>query len=196
MPISSLAVKTTSNIPALRTAPTEIFAPPTDGPLILVTHSNFFAVQQCPIIWHNIILRSYYYLPHVDRDNFDVTLRSPRASLADLRGAPGTRQGRAPRGSKFFHFHAVFSKKFAKLSQFESWHTPLGKILDPPLDYNTRARAHTHTHTHTQFVCWHDLLRNVPFPLTAVTNCLKLETWLLYSKYNSLPCLQPCQQLV
>ena len=31
--------------------------------------------------------------------------------LADLRGAPGTR---APRGSKLFHFHAVFGKKFAK----------------------------------------------------------------------------------
>ena len=33
-------------------------------------------------------------------------------SLADLRGAPGTRA--PPWGPKFFHFHAVFSKKLKK----------------------------------------------------------------------------------
>ena len=45
-------------------------------------------------------------------------------------GAPGTR---APWGSKFFHFHAVFSKNLKNNSNFGSWHTPLGKIRDPPL---------------------------------------------------------------
>ena len=43
-------------------------------------------------------------------------------------GAPG-----APPGSKFFHFHAVFSKNLKNNSNFGSWRTPLGKILDPPL---------------------------------------------------------------
>ena len=33
-------------------------------------------------------------------------------SLADPRGAPGTRA--PPWGSKFFHFHAVFGKKIEK----------------------------------------------------------------------------------
>ena len=43
-------------------------------------------------------------------------------------GAPGT----PPRGSKFFHFHAVFGKKLKNNSTFGSWRPP-GKILDPPL---------------------------------------------------------------
>ena len=51
-------------------------------------------------------------------------------ALADLRGG---RQGRAPPESKFFHFHAVFSKNLKNNSNFGSWRTPLGKILDPPL---------------------------------------------------------------
>ena len=51
-------------------------------------------------------------------------------ALADPRGAPGTR---APRGSKFFHFHAVFGKNLKNNSNFGSWRTPLGKIVDPPL---------------------------------------------------------------
>ena len=46
-------------------------------------------------------------------------------SLAD----PGGRQGRAQPGSKFFHFHAVFGKKFPI---WELAHS-LGKILDLPL---------------------------------------------------------------
>ena len=45
----------------------------------------------------------------------------------------GGREGRAPRGSKFFHFHAVFGKNLKNNSNFESWRTPLGKILDPLL---------------------------------------------------------------
>ena len=53
------------------------------------------------------------------------------SALADLRGG---RQGRAPTwGSKFFHFHAVFGKNLKNNSNFGSWRTPLGKILDPPL---------------------------------------------------------------
>ena len=46
----------------------------------------------------------------------------------------GGRQGRrAPPRSKFFHFHAVFGKILKNNSNFGSWRTPLGKILDPPL---------------------------------------------------------------
>ena len=46
----------------------------------------------------------------------------------------GGRQGRAPpRGSKFFHFNAVFGKNVKNNSNFGSWRPPLGKILDPPL---------------------------------------------------------------
>ena len=39
----------------------------------------------------------------------------------------------APRGSKFFLFHAVFGEKMKNNSTFGSWRTPPGKILDPPL---------------------------------------------------------------
>ena len=46
----------------------------------------------------------------------------------------GARDARPPpRGSKFFHFHAVFGKNLKNNSNFGSWRTPLGKILDPPL---------------------------------------------------------------
>ena len=50
--------------------------------------------------------------------------------IGGSKGAPGTRP---PRESKFFHFHAVFSKNSINNSSFGSWRTPLGKILDPPL---------------------------------------------------------------
>ena len=49
-------------------------------------------------------------------------------------GSKGARQGRAPPGSKFFHFHAVFGKNLKNNSNFGSWRIPLGKILDPPLE--------------------------------------------------------------
>ena len=43
-------------------------------------------------------------------------------------GSKGGRQGRAPpTGSKFFHFHAVFSKNLKNNSNFGSWRTPWGK---------------------------------------------------------------------
>ena len=61
----------------------------------------------------------------------DICFEIPNISLADPRGAPGTR---APSwGSKFFHFHAVFGKNVKNNSNFGSWRPPLGKILDPPL---------------------------------------------------------------
>ena len=53
------------------------------------------------------------------------------SALADLRG--GARDAPPPLGSKFFHFHAVFGKNLKNNSNFGSWRTPLGKILDPPL---------------------------------------------------------------
>ena len=43
--------------------------------------------------------------------------------LTDPRGASGT----PPWGSKFFHFHAVFSKNLKNNSNFGSWRTPWGK---------------------------------------------------------------------
>ena len=46
-------------------------------------------------------------------------------ALADPRGAPGTRP--PPRGSKFFHFHAVFGKKLKNNSTFGSWRPPRRK---------------------------------------------------------------------
>ena len=63
-------------------------------------------------------------------------------TLADLRGAPGTRA--PPWGSKFFHFHALFGKKLKNNSTFGSWRTPLGKILDPPL-VHTIIEIYLHT---------------------------------------------------
>ena len=66
-------------------------------------------------------------------------------ALADPRGgAPGTRAP-CPRGSKFFHFHAVFCKKLKNNSIFGSWRTPSGKswirhyLADelPPLSVQT-----------------------------------------------------------
>ena len=57
-------------------------------------------------------------------------------------GSKGGRQGRAPPwGSKFFHFHAVFSPKLKNNSDFGSWRTPLGKILDPPLLQLVKTKA-------------------------------------------------------
>ena len=47
-------------------------------------------------------------------------------------GSKGGRQGHTPGGSKFFHFHAVFSKNLKNYSNFGSWR-PLEKIRDPPL---------------------------------------------------------------
>ena len=58
-------------------------------------------------------------------------------TLADLRG--GARDACPPWGSKFFHFHAVFSKNSKNNSNFGSWRTPLGKILDPPLIYKSNS---------------------------------------------------------
>ena len=57
--------------------------------------------------------------------------------LIYIGGSKGGRQGRAPPpwGSKFFHFHAVFGKNLKNNSNFGSWRTSLGKILDPPLIY-------------------------------------------------------------
>ena len=48
-------------------------------------------------------------------------------------GSMGGARDAPPRGSKFFHFHALFSKNLKNNSNFGSWRTPLGKILDPPL---------------------------------------------------------------
>ena len=48
-------------------------------------------------------------------------------------GSKGGARDAPPRGSKFFHFHAVFSKNLKNNSNFGSLRTPLGKILDPPL---------------------------------------------------------------
>ena len=49
-------------------------------------------------------------------------------------GSNWVRRGRAPPGSKFFHFHAVFGQKIGYHTHFGSWR-PLRKILDPPLNY-------------------------------------------------------------
>ena len=45
--------------------------------------------------------------------------------LADPKG--GVRDACSPRGSKFFHFHAVFGKNLKNNSNFGSWRTPWGK---------------------------------------------------------------------
>ena len=45
-------------------------------------------------------------------------------TLVDPRGGGG-RQGRAPRGPKFFHFHAVFGNKICKI-------TPTWELAPPP----------------------------------------------------------------
>ena len=39
----------------------------------------------------------------------------------------GARDAPPPRGSKFFHFHAVFGKNLKNNSNFGSWRTPLGE---------------------------------------------------------------------
>ena len=49
----------------------------------------------------------------------------------------GGRHGRAPPGPKFFHFHAVFGGKLAKIIGWRphlcGWNPLLWEILDPPL---------------------------------------------------------------
>ena len=54
-------------------------------------------------------------------------------------GSKWGRQGRAPRGSKFFHFHAVFSKKFAKI-------IPIWELAHPPGENPESATAHCRSH--------------------------------------------------
>ena len=56
-------------------------------------------------------------------------------SVADLRG--GARDAR-PLGSKFFHFHAVFSRKNRLAHPLWELAPPLGKILDPPLEMKNK----------------------------------------------------------
>ena len=60
-----------------------------------------------------------------------------RYPVADLR----RREGRAPPGSNFFQFHAVFGKiwQIRMLAPpLGSWRRLLGEILDPPLVSGTR----------------------------------------------------------
>ena len=68
----------------------------------------------------------------------------------------GGRQGRAPPpwGTKFFHFHAVFGKNLKNNSNFESWRTPLGKILDPPLNINHYAENPGDSYAHVDPACF------------------------------------------
>ena len=53
------------------------------------------------------------------------------SSLADLRGAPGTRA--PPGGPNSFIFMQFLAKKLQNNSSFGSWRPLLGEILDPPL---------------------------------------------------------------
>ena len=54
--------------------------------------------------------------------------------LADPRG--GARDARPPpRGSKFFHFHAVFGKNVKNNSNFGSWRPPPGENPGSATDY-------------------------------------------------------------
>ena len=64
---------------------------------------------------------------HVGCKRWAVHEIEPLNALADTRGAPGTRPPPPPRGSKFFHFHAVFGKKLKNNSIFGSWRPPWGK---------------------------------------------------------------------
>ena len=63
--------------------------------------------------------------------------QTKHCAVADLRGARGMR---APSGSKFFQFHAVFGKIWQNLMLAPpppgSWRPHLGEILDPPLLLN------------------------------------------------------------
>ena len=64
------------------------------------------------------------------------TTPAPFQSILLIGGSKGEggRQGRvSPPVSKFFLFHAVYGKNLKNNSNFGSWPTPLGKILDPPL---------------------------------------------------------------
>ena len=67
----------------------------------------------------------------IDLDLINCHMFLKIMNIGGSKGAPGTR---APLGSKFFHFHAVFGKILNNNnSNFGSWRTLLGKILDPPL---------------------------------------------------------------
>ena len=72
-------------------------------------------------------------------------LGSPYMStiIADPWGTPGMR---APSGSKFFLFYAVFSKKIAKNRLADPlWKlAPPMKILDPPLTIDGKNHSSTH----------------------------------------------------
>ena len=67
--------------------------------------------------------------------------------LADPRGAPETRPLPVPNSFIF-----ISAKKLKNNSTFGDWGTPLGKILDPPLD----TKVHSHqTKVKAFFDAWH-----------------------------------------
>ena len=69
---------------------------------------------------------------------FENSFQTAESTCRNYWRIQGGRQGRPqPPESKFFHFHAVFSKNLKNNSNFGSWRTPLGKILDPPLEAST-----------------------------------------------------------
>ena len=56
----------------------------------------------------------------------------------------GARDARPPGGPNSFIFMQFSGKKLKNNSTFGSWRTPLGKILDPPLDSATDAEIEKH----------------------------------------------------
>ena len=67
----------------------------------------------------------------IDLDLINCHMFLKIMNIGGSKGALGTRA--SPGGSKFFHFHAVFGNILKNNSNFGSWRTLLGKILDPPL---------------------------------------------------------------
>ena len=90
---------------------------------------SYWTEKECENgVWNFIVVFAWFQL-------------SELRALADPRG--GARDARPPPpGSKFFHFHAVFGKNLKNNSNFRSWRTPLGKILDPPLKSTLKEDNH------------------------------------------------------
>ena len=94
-------------------------------------------------------------LVHTKFRNLRIHFRQQNLHVEIIGGSKGGARDARPRplGSKFFHFHAVFSKNLKNNSNFGSWRTPLGKILDPPLEMLLMVHSTVKFRKNTQICC-------------------------------------------
>ena len=113
---------------------------------MLLTKTSIVTKNQYNISLTNVatLIETIYpghgkYIPH-----YPAPVDSHQITLANLRG--GVPLTRAPSGSKFFQFHAVFGKIWQNCMLAppppEGWRPHFGEILDQPLNYMQNLACH------------------------------------------------------